>query len=352
MRFVISIIVLGLIAGVVYMASNLIPASGVFANLEPLLVEKCERIDVAPGTEDATIDPDTNLVYVSAGDRRAWFQNDGGPHAATNGIYAFSLDDPSDLRRVSVDGPTDFLPHGISLWRGPEGAKRLFVVNHPQSGEEIVEIFDVEADGGLRHIESISFDAMHSPNDVVAVGPRQFYATNDKGYKEGLMSTLEAYLALPFSSVAYFDGAVGSLAAKGLVYANGINKSADGKTIYVAEFLGRKIRVFDRDADTGALVSRRTIAVNTGPDNIEVAEDGALWIGGHSKVFDFLKHAEDASAIAPSHVIRVDPETGASRDVFVSTKGEINGSSVGAVWNDALIVGAVFDGWVMKCPLE
>lgn len=352
MRFILLVFVLGLAAFGVYMASNLIPASGVLADLKPLLVDKCQRIDVAPGTEDATIDPDTNLVYVSAGDRRAWFANSGAAHAATNGIYAFSLDDPSDLRRVSVDGPTDFLPHGIYLWRGEGGAKRLFVINHPQSGEEIVEIFDVVEDGGLRHAESVSFEAMHSPNDVVAVGPRQFYATNDRGYTEGLMSTLEAYLALPLSSLVYFDGASGSIAAKGLVYANGVNQSADGRTVYVSEFLGRKIRVFDRDADTGALVSRRTIPVNTGPDNIEVAQDGALWIGGHSRVFDFLKHAEDASAIAPSHVIRVDPQSGQSRDVFISTEGEINGSSVGAVWNDTLIVGAVFDGWVMKCPLE
>ena len=37
--------------------------------------------------------------------------------------------------------------------------------------------------------------------------------------------------------------------------------------------------------------------------------------------------------------------------MFVSTQGEINGSSVGAVWDNTLIVGAVFDGHVMVCPM-
>ena len=38
-------------------------------------------------------------------------------------------------------------------------------------------------------------------------------------------------------------------------------------------------------------------------------------------------------------------------DVLISVNGEINGSSVGAVWANTLIVGAVFDGHVMVCPM-
>ncbi|MFZ5617200.1 MAG: hypothetical protein ACOZAA_07765, partial [Pseudomonadota bacterium] len=87
-------------------------------------------------------------------------------------------------------------------------------------------------------------------------------------------------------------------------------------------------------------------------DNIEIAADGSLWIAGHSKVFDFLKHAEDPKAIAPAHVIRVNPESGLTEDILIDTGGALNGSSVGAVWDNTLIVGAVFDGHVMVCPVE
>ena len=214
-----------------------------------------------------------------------------------------------------------------------------------------MEIFSVGEGGALTHLESVAFEEMHSPNDVLAVGPRQFYATNDRGYDGGFMGTMEAYMALPFSSVVYFDGEAGSFAAKGLVYANGINQSPDGSTIYVSEFLKRRVAVFDRDVESGKLKKTRTIKVQTGPDNIEVSRDGALWIGGHTKVFDFLDHVEDPSAIAPSHVIRVNPRNGVSKDIFIDTSGKLNGSSVGAVWDKTLIVGAVFDGHVMVCPM-
>jgi arylesterase/paraoxonase len=327
-------------------------ASGALATLDTKLIDQCRRVDIAPGTEDVTIDSELNLAFVSAADRRQWFNSPGAAEGVNpaNGVYALSLDGSDAVRRVSPE-MENFLPHGISLWRGPDGAKHLFVVNHPPSGEEIVEIFDVGPEGGLTHVESVSFAAMGSPNDVVGVGPRQFYATNDKRYKSGLMSTLEAYLSLPLTDVVYFDGEQGRSVKDGMTYANGINQSLDGSKIYVAEFLRRHIAVFERDAETGDLVRINTLRVNTAPDNIEVARDGALWIGGHSKVFDFIKHAEDPAAIAPSHVIRVNPDNGQADDVLISTKGEINGSSVGAVWDNTLIVGAVFDGHVMVCPM-
>lgn len=345
-----------LIIGLGRLTMNVIPASGMFADLEPKLIDQCTRVDIAPGAEDVTIDTKLNAAFVSAADRRDWFNevraasDELPPAAPTNGIYLMDLAPPHAVRRVSPD-MEDFLPHGIYLWRGDDGAKRLFVVNHPSTGEEIIEIFDIADDGTLTHADSISFDAMHSPNDVVAVGPRQFYATNDRGYEVGLMSVLEPYLGLPLSSVVYYDGEEGRIAKKGLIYANGVNQSADGKTIYVAENLGRRISVFARDPETNALSFVKRIKVNTAPDNIEVAKDGALWTGGHSKIFEFLAHAEDPEAIAPSHVVSIDPETGENKDVLIDIGGAINASSVGAVWDDTLIVGGVFDGHVMVCPV-
>lgn len=331
-----------------YMASNIIPASGVFLDLKPKLVDKCVRVDVFPGTEDVTIDPDTQLAFVSGADRRtAW----AGGTPQRGGVFTLDLSDGYAVRRVSPENPADFQPHGISLWRGPDGDKRLFVVNHPLAGGHTVEIFDVGERGDLAHLESVSFPSMHSPNDVVGVGPRQFYATNDRGFTSGILETLEGYLSLPLASAVYFDGEHGRIIRKGLAYANGINISADGSTVYIAEFLGRRIGYYSRDIATGALKRQKMIKVNTGADNIEIANDGALWVGAHPKVFDFLKHARDPSAIAPSQVLRISPRTGDITEVFVDTTGKINGSSVGAVWDNTLIVGAVFDGHVMVCPM-
>lgn len=347
MRGVLMVVGLALIGVALYLAANIIQASGRFAKLDQKLADSCSRLDVYPGTEDVTIDPDTNIAFVSGADRRA--ASAGAP--VPGGIYAFDVGTHDKVWKVSPEDFTDFQPHGISLWRGANGEKRLFVINHASGGAQNVEIFDVGAQGMLTHVETVAFNAMHSPNDVLGVGPRQFYATNDRGYDGGLLGTLEAYLALPLASAVYYDGSEGRIVKKGLVYANGINMSADGKTVYIAEFLKRRIGFYDRNIETGALAKTKTIAVNTGPDNIEVSKDGALWIAGHSKVFDFLKHVKDPAAIAPSHIIRLNPRNGVKSDVFIDTTGKINGSSVGAVWDKTLIVGAVFDGHVMVCPL-
>ena len=341
----IGVIGLGVLGWFLY---NIVPASGVLAKLEPKLVDQCRSVTIFPGTEDVTIDEETGIAFVSADDRRATAA--GAP--VQGGIYALRLDGSDRVSKVSPESFGDFHPHGISLWRGEDGRKRLFAINHTIADGDKVEIFDVGFGGALLHVDTVAFPEMTSPNDLVGVGPRSFYVTNDRGFKGGIMETLEAYLALPASSLAYYDGQTGSVAVKGLTYANGVNVSADGKTLYVSEFLRRRLGVYERNPETGSLSLLKRYPVNTGPDNIEISADGALWIGGHTKVFDFVKHAEDASAIAPSHVIRVNPATGETEDVLIDVSGVLNGSSVGAATADTLIVGAVFDDHVLVCPLK
>ena len=66
--------------------------------------------------------------------------------------------------------------------------------------------------------------------------------------------------------------------------------------------------------------------------------------------FDFLAHAEDEAALAPSHVIRVDPQTGQVATVLYTDGEELSGSSVGAPYGYQFVVGAVFDSEVLICP--
>lgn len=345
MRNILIILGLVILAVMARMAFVIIPASGLMAGLTPVSPGQCQALTIAPGTEDVTIDPATGLVFVSTDDRRT---------GERGGIYAFDINDPASLREISADAPTDFHPHGLSLWTAPDGHQRLFVINHRAGmadGENghTVEIFDVGTDGQLAHAESISHDALLSPNDVLAVGPRSFYATNDRAFHTGMMANLEAYFGLPLSSVSYFDGTQGEIVARGIAYANGINISAYGAEVYVAELLARRVRVYDRDGATGALTANRVLPVPTAPDNIEVDERGDLWIGGHPRVFDFVAHAADASAHAPAHAIRLNPQTGESETALLMLDGTLNASSVAAMRDGVLIVGAVFDDHVLIC---
>ncbi|KAA5804817.1 hypothetical protein F1654_02120 [Alkalicaulis satelles] len=331
------------------MAYVVIPASGALTPVSEIGTEGCVRVPVAPGTEDVTIDPVTGLAFVSAQDRRA------GSMAQTNGIYVFDPANPDLVRRVSNDAPADFRPHGISLWRGqgPDGEAmaRLFVISHPASGSQVL-IYDIGEGGALTHLETVTDPVIRSPNDVVGVGPRQFYITNDTYFGDTPMGYLEAFLGLPLGNVAYFDGRSARKAAGGFIYANGINVSADGRQLYAAAFLGREVQVFDRDIASGELTRTARHRMPLGADNIEIGPDGALYVGGNVQVFAFLAHAEDESALAPSIVMRLDPQTGEQRTVFMNDGSLINSASVGAVHDGRLAVGAVFDAHVLLCPYD
>ncbi len=343
-RIAVALVLLVLIIAMWFL-SVLLPIAGVFDTLEPKLAKSCRALDIAPGTEDVAIDHKTNLVFVSATNRRAAGGKTG------DGIFVFDLGNPELVTRASPIEMTNFHPHGISIWHGENGETRLFAVNHSSRDNDFVEIFSVGAKGMLTHLESITFAAMHAPNDVIAVGPRQFYIANDRGYETGLLSSLEQYFALPFASIAYFDGNEGQYIKKGLSFAAGINQSPDGKTIYVSELTKRQVSVFDRDIATGALDNRRRFKVNLAPDNIDVDQSGKIWVAGQARLFEYMKHAGDQNAVAPSHVATLNPQDGTVEDVFVALDGEINASSVGAVHNKTLVVGAIFDGHVMVCPL-
>lgn len=343
-KYVAGILVIILI---IHISSFLMRNTGQWDEINAPQRDNCRQITISPGTEDVTIDTSTNIVFISADDRR----KDALDPSGKNGIYAFDLADPSSIRLVSPNGFADFHPHGMSLWSG-DRTKRLFVINHREDGENTVDVLTVGKNGALKLIKVISFDDMHSPNDIVAVGPDSFYITNDHGFRRGVMNKVESYLNLPLASVAYFSGQEGRKVIRGLTYANGINQSLDGSTIYVSETTPRTVTAYKRDIATGDLEEIQTFDVNLSPDNIDVDSDGNLWVAGHPNLLDFLAHAADASVDAPSHALRLNPQTAEMEDVYYNTGDEISASSVAAYHQGMLIIGAVFDNHVVLCPVE
>ena len=336
-------IILAIIAArVVYMVTQ---ASGLFVDTETVLADRCGTVETMPGPEDLLIDHQTGFAYFAAVDRR---QTNPRPRGS---IFMLDLNDPaSQPVEVLGDEIADFYAHGISLWRGADGTLRMFAVNHSQSGDT-VEIFEVAEDGQLKHLETITSSAMRSLNDVVAVGPRQFYATNDQHFDGGIGGAAEVFLGLPLGEVIYFDGKRAQTAASGFAYANGVNVSLDGETVYVAETIGAALAVFDRNETSGKLSARVNYDLGTGADNIDVAPDGTLYIGAHPNLLAFSTHSGDPEAISPSQVVKFDPATGEFETVYMSEKGELNGSATGAYWNGTLLVSGVFDPKLARCEL-
>ena len=113
-------------------------AAGYFRTLEAKFDGTCKPVTAAGlvGTEDITIDAETNTAYLSGYDRRATMAG----HPAPGAIWSYDLANPN-AQPVNLTPGADasFMPHGISLYRAPDGKKTLFVVNHGNN-KQTVEI--------------------------------------------------------------------------------------------------------------------------------------------------------------------------------------------------------------------
>ena len=326
--------------------------AGEFKKITPHFNGQVKSIAGVLSSEDITIYPPTAMAFISSDDRRAHWSGKRQPRQGA--IFGLDLNsaDPQ-LVNLTADFPHQLNPHGIGWWAGPKGDLSLLVVNHRDDGH-FVEIFDYRANK-LVYRQSVSGALMHSPNDVIPVGPTTFYVTNDHGNSTELGRMAEEYLQLARSYVLYYDGKTFRKVADKLAYANGINTSPDGRTVYVAATVDQKIFVYDRDVNSGNLTLSTTIKAGTGVDNIEIDSRGDLWIGCHPKLLTFVKYSKDPQALSPSQVIKVaqtSPGKYDVKEIYLDNGRPLSGSSVGAVFKDILLIGSVFDERFLLCRLQ
>lgn len=148
------------------------PAAGAdSATKRPLLAHVIpRRFESVPGPEDLVVDHKRGIAYVSSQLREG-----KGTRGYVNGdIFGIDLaaDDP---RPVSMAGALEeqigfFHPHGLDLFVGKGGERRLFVINHCSAETHSIEIFDVENDGRkLKYVRRMSDDSvLTSPNDLAS----------------------------------------------------------------------------------------------------------------------------------------------------------------------------------------
>jgi arylesterase/paraoxonase len=350
MRRLIGIVLLILVVAVSVWAVRLLWLAGTFRSIDPHFAGECHLVGGPIGPEDITIHPRTGIAYVSASDRRAIQAGNAAPGA----IWAYDLNAAQPVPvNLTPNADARFQPHGISIWAGGDGRDALFVVNHPVNGDteaaHSIEIFDL-TDGGILHRATLTDPLLVMPNDLVAVGLDRFYVTNTHANPPGRMQTMETYLQMKGAQVLFYGPGGFRPAIQELVLPNGINVSPDGRTLYVASTTGRALRVYDRDPGSEALVFRREVPLGSGPDNIEIDENGNLWIGAHPKLLRIEAHRDDARTLSPSQVLRVTPD-GAVDEIFLDDGNQLSGSSVAAVRGRRLLIGEIFDDGFLDCTM-
>lgn len=350
-RTIAVLAVVAVLAGVSFMGFQTWRRAGEGTTLVARFDGECTRLDGYIGAEDLVLDPETRIVYAAGEDRRALLA--GQP--ARGAIWAIPLDAPEtgDHVDLTVGAPEEFNAHGIDLYVAPDGTRFILAVNHTQAGDRI-ELFRLDA-GRLVHLKTFADPLIAHINDVVALEPEIFYATHDKDAETGSFGEiLEGALEKKTGSVVFYDQGAAREVADGLQYANGINISADGGKLYVAETTGRSLTIYDRDPVTNDLTFADRVFVGTGVDNITVDAAGRLFIAAHPKLLTFaLGHAKDPAKHSPSQVVVIDPAAKTVDQVFLSLGADLSGSTTAVVDVDArrMLIGSVFEPHILSCAL-
>lgn len=342
-------LVLVLFVGVVIF--DYLRRSGQFTTLEPHFAGICAPIPLAMSAEDIQIDRAAGIAYLSALDWRGQFQGKD----VTGTVLRIDLNaEPMLAAPALVADPPGFRPHGMSLYIGEDGTQRLFVVNHPAGQPHTVEIFDRGADGRFVHAQTVNNPWLLHPNAVVAVGPDQFYVANDSGADSTFERVGEVLLRRALSSVAYYDNGAMAEVGPRIASGTGIAARADGRQIYVSESNGHAVLVFDRGVATGDLKLRETIEIGNVGDNLNVAEDGSIWVAAHPRLLALARHHADAKKPAPTRILRIAPDPGVSErvtEIYLNAGDEISAGSVAAVRGNLMLVGSITEHRVLACML-
>jgi arylesterase/paraoxonase len=325
-------------------------AEGLFTHVRPGFSGNCKAVTGIEGPEDLQIDAQDGLVFISATDRRAKHPD------PRDGIYTMDLAHGRLTRLVGM--PPDFHPHGLSLYRDPDGGLTLMVIDHHAGDRSTVDIFGVTVLNGAARLklrESVEGGLLVHPNDVAAVGPDTFYVTNDSTSRSAMGRAFETYALLPRGDVVYFNGSVFRIVASGLDFANGIQVSHDGAHVYVATTTGRALFTYERNPFSGSLTQVNSLSIASGLDNIDIDAKGNLWVAGHPRLLQEARFRRDPHDPAASQIFKVTMGQGVPQSavpVYTNAGNQIGDASIGALIGKRLIIGSGLDDKLLDCTLK
>lgn len=333
-----------------YAGWRMLDSHGVFTSVTPGFAGTCRTVKSPVGPEDIVFDG--NLAIVSAMDRLAHAKGEAAP---SDGLYLYDPAKP-EAGLVKLAGtPGDFHPHGISLYRAPDGTRILMAINHRAGGTSSIDIFQLDGTPpALKEIGEIESGLLISPNAIAAVDEQRFYLVNDHTSKSAFGRWLDDTFALPRSDVVYFDGDKFLEVAKQLNFPNGAVLSADGSHLYVTESYTRQLDTFERNPFSGQLKSVSALPIPSNLDNLRLGPSGELWIGSHPKAYAMASYRADPTTLAPSVIYRVTVVNGipqGAEPVYSNLGEEISGASVGAVANGHLLIGSPYGEKILDCAL-
>jgi arylesterase/paraoxonase len=318
---------------------------GVFQSLDPGVASTCRKIALGGSAKVIQVDRKRGIAYLSLLDRDGVRRGEQVPGSVM--LLDLNLPDPAPRAAMAYE-PAGFRPEGMSLLIMDSQPARLFVVSqHP--GGAVVEIAEEGSTGGFFPRETIRNDAFIHAGAIAATGARQFYLTNVTGSLDRWTVARQALHGAGRATLIYFDGTEARVEAADLQYPAGLALSPDGSRLYVADTLARQLRIYRRDAASGALEPDETIDLDSAPGNLDVDDDGMVWIAAYPKLFSLAAHLREPGKLSPTQVLRFDPKDRLVTVMHVDAGAAISAGSTAVPWRDEFLIGAPSDPKVLLC---
>ncbi len=334
--------------GIAVIVLDFLRHGGQFRALRPTFAGSCTEIPMDASAEDIQIDRERGIAYLSYLDRRALVER----KPVTGTIMLLDLNTTKPRPRAALAFHAEgFRPHGLSLSTGRDDRQRLFVISHA-GGSHSVEIFERTDSGAFTPSDSVRDPLIDHPNGIAALGDRQFYIANDSGARNGFERFQELIFRRGLSNLVYYNGREARVVDSGLKSATGIALSPDTSKLYVAESSAKQLRVYERDLATGAVKLEKTVTLDGVPDNVNVAEDGSVWIAVHARTLAVLRHFMNPAVLAPTTIVRYDPAAPEGQrltTIYMNLGEQISTGSVGASVGQRLLIGSITDRKVLLC---
>uniref|UniRef100_A0A5F9DS77 Paraoxonase n=1 Tax=Oryctolagus cuniculus TaxID=9986 RepID=A0A5F9DS77_RABIT len=318
---------------------------GAVQELEPVEPQNCVLIEgLENGSEDIDILP-SGLAFISSG-----LKYPGMPNFAPDEpgkIFLIDMNEKNpraqELEISNGFEKESFNPHGISTFIDKDQTVYLYVVNHPHM-KSTVEIFKFEEQQrSLVHLKTIKHELLKSVNNIVVLGPEQFYATRDHYFTNYVLALLEMFLDLHWTSVLFYSPKEVKVVAKGFSSANGITVSLDKKYVYVADATAKNVHVMEKH-DNWDLTELKVIHLDTLVDNLSVdPATGDILAGCHPNGMKLLNYnPEDPPGSEVLRIQNVLSEKPRVSTVYTNDGSVLQGSTVASVYQGKILIGTIF----------
>lgn len=320
-------------------------ADGIFASVTPGFAGRCESVALS-GVSDIAIDAKEKTAFLAVLDARRPGSGDG--------IYALNMGGTDAPVRLAGT-PKDFHPRGLSLWRAPDGGLFLAAVNARAGGRASVDSFTLARKDGAWTLSpqgTVMGGLLADPQDVVLVGPTNFYVSNGTTARNGAMRWLQMHGVLPGGNIAYFNGTILREVVNGIYGPRGLALTADGGHLLAASLTGRMLLSLNRESFTGNLSEGENLDLPAAPDKVVLDQAGNAWVAGHARLSSWRAFAGDSGVRPPSQIFKVTIQGGvpkAAEQIYGDDGRAIAGAEAGAAFGERLLMGSPLDGKLLDC---